>query len=320
MKKQFSRRRFIGNVAMAGAATCAATVYGCGGRPASSGQGSGLRLKQPREHNLSGDLVIVHGDDPKQMVKAAIEALGGIDKLVKPGDVVVVKPNMAWDRLPEQAATTNPFAVAAIVELCVKAGAKKVNVFDRTCNDARRSYDSSGIAKAAEDAGASVTQVLDRKFRTVAIPRGVSMKEWLLYEDVAAADVLINIPIAKHHGSTRLTLGMKNMMGIAGGDRGDWHTDLHQRIADFATVTAVDLTILDAYRILTDRGPASGTEKDVRKEGLLVAGTDRVAVDAFGATIFGLEPRELGFVQKAFELGLGEMDLTKVKQQRINLT
>ncbi|MBI5118902.1 DUF362 domain-containing protein [Candidatus Poribacteria bacterium] len=320
MTKEFSRRQFIGNLAVAGAAACAGAAYGCGNRSASSGQeASGFAPKKRREHTLSSDLAVVRGDDPKKMVQAAIEALGGIDKLVKPGDVVVVKPNMAWDRLPEQAATTNPFAVAAIIELCMKAGARQVNVFDRTCNDARRSYDSSGIAKAAEAAGASVTHVLDRKFHTVSIPKGVSMKEWLLYEDAAKADVLISIPIAKHHGSSRLTLGMKNMMGVAGGNRGDWHPQLDQRIADFATVTAVDLTILDAYRILTDRGPASGTEADVRKEGLLVAGIDPVAVDAFGATIFGLEPRELGFVQRAFDRGLGEMDLAKVKQQRINL-
>jgi uncharacterized protein (DUF362 family) len=253
------------------------------------------------------------------MVKAAVESLGGIDKLVKPNDVVVVKPNMAWDRLPEQAATTNPAAVAAIVELCLKAGARKVQVFDRTCNDPRRSYDTSGIAKAAEEAGASVSQVNKRKFRSIAISNGKSMQEWPIYGDAAKADVLINIPIAKHHSQSRLTLGMKNMMGIAGGDRGKWHTDIHQRIADFATVTAVDLTLVDAYRILTDHGPNSGTEADVRQEGLLVAGVDPVAVDAYCTTIFGLDPREVGFIPNAHALGLGEMDLTKGKQQKIEL-
>ena len=109
------------------------------------------------------------------------------------------------------------------------------------------------------------------------------------------------------------------MMGIVGGNRGSWHPEIHQRLADLATVTAVDLTIVDAYRILTARGPASGTAADVRKEGLLVAGTDPVAVDAYCATIFGLEPREVGFVKKASAHGLGEMDLAKVKQQEIDL-
>jgi uncharacterized protein (DUF362 family) len=294
-----------------GAAASAGTLFGC-----SKGTAP-LEPKRLKEHALSSDLVIVRGEDPRAMVKAAVEALGGIDKLVKPGDVVVIKPNMAWDRIPEQAATTNPDAVAGIVELCKKAGAKTVKVFDRTCNDARRSYDSSGIAKAAEEAGASVSHVLDRKFRRIAIPKGVSMKEWALYEDAALADVLINIPIAKHHGNSRLTLGLKNMMGIAGGTRGDWHPEIHQRLADFATVTAVDLTIVDAYRILTDKGPASGTAADIRKEGLLVAGIDPVAVDAYCTTVFGLEPHEVGFVPRAFELGLGEMDLQKINQQTI---
>ncbi|UCD57948.1 MAG: DUF362 domain-containing protein [Candidatus Hydrogenedentota bacterium] len=312
MNRQLSRRTFLETIGMTGVAACIGALSGCGGQ-------SQLAAKRPREHGLSGDLIVVRGEDPKEMVRATVEALGGIDKLVRADDIVVVKPNMAWDRLPEQAATTNPDVVGTIVELCFKAGAKKVNVFDRTCNDARRSYDTSGIAKVAEAAGASVSYVLERKFRTIAIPQGLSMKEWSVYEDAARADVLINVPIAKHHGTSRLTLGLKNMMGVAGGNRGAWHPEIHQRLADFATVTAVDLTIVDAYRILTNRGPASGTAADVRKEGMLVAGIDPVAVDGFCTTMFGLEPHEVGFVQRAFNLGLGEMDLSKTNQQRIEL-
>ncbi len=312
MHQEVSRRRFLETVGITGVAACLGAVSGCGGEPQ-------FGPKKPRENKLSSDLIIVKGEDPKKMAETALEALGGIDKLVRPNDIVVVKPNIAWDRLPEQAATTNPAVVGAVVALCLKAGAKQVKVFDRPCNDARRSYDTSGIAKAAEEAGASVSFVLDRKFRPVPIPRGVSMKEWPIYEDAARADVLISVPIAKHHGISRLTMGFKNMMGIAGGNRGKWHPEIHQRLADFATVTAVDLTIVDAYRILTNRGPASGTAADVRQEGLLVAGIDPVAVDAFCSTIFGLKPQEVGMVQKAFELGLGEMDLSKIKQQRIEL-
>jgi len=314
MNHKVSRRGFLGSVGTAGIAWTAGSLIGCNGKAAA------FAPKLPREHQLSPELIIVRGENPKKMVTAALEALGGIDKLVRPNDVVVVKPNIAWDRIPEQAATTNPAAVAAVVALCKKAGAKTVKVFDRTCNDARRSYDSSGIAKAAGEAGASITHVLDRKFRAISIPKGISMREWTIYEDAASADVLINMPIAKHHGNSRLTLGLKNMMGIAGGNRGTWHPEIHQRLADFATVTAVDLTLVDAYRILTDRGPASGTAADVRLEGLLVAGIDPVAVDAYCTTIFGLTPQEVGFVPRAFELGLGEMDLQKVAQQKINLS
>ncbi len=313
MTSEISRRGFLGTIGTAGAAACVGGLYGCGSQPVEFGP------KRAKEHGLSGDLAVVRGENPAEMARAALEALGGIDKLIKPGDIVVVKPNMAWDRLPEQAATTNPAVVAAVIELCLKAGAKRVSVFDRTCNDARRSYDSSGIAKAAEEAGASVGHVNKRKFRPLAIPKGVLMKEWSIYEDAAKADVLINVPIAKHHGTSRLTLGFKNMMGIVGGNRGSWHTEIHQRLADLATITAVDITIVDAYRILTARGPASGTAADVRMEGLLVAGVDPVAVDAYCSTIFGLEPREVGFVQMASAHGLGEMDLARVKRQDINL-
>lgn len=312
MKQILSRRRFLGSMSAMGVAACAGGMLSCGAQ-------TEFGAKKPKEHGLSSDLAIVHGDDPGKMVEAAIETLGGMDKLVQAGDIVVVKPNIAWDRLPEQAATTNPAVVAAVIGLCRKAGAKEVRVFDRTCNDARRSYDSSGIAKAAEEAGASVSYALDRKFRLLSIPRGVSMKEWPIYEDAAKADVLINVPIAKHHGISRITLGLKNMMGVAGGERGKWHPDIHQRLADFATVTSVDLTIVDAYRILTNRGPASGTAADVKQEGLLVAGIDPVAVDAYCATVFGIEPQEVGFIRSASDLGLGEMDLSKVTQQKVDL-
>ncbi len=312
MDSRFTRRRFLEAVGIAGAAACIGTAPACNTRTPTV-------VKKPKEHDLARDLVIVRGEDPKKMVEAAIEALGGMDKLVKPNDIVVVKPNIAWDRQPEQAATTNPFAVAALVEICFKAGASEVKVFDRTCNDARRSYDSSGIAKAAEQAGASVSYVNERKFSPIAVPEGKSMKQWPIYQDAADADVLINIPIAKHHGISRLTLGFKNMMGVAGGERGKWHPEIHQRIVDFATVTAVDLTIIDAFRILTDHGPNSGTAADVREEQLLVACVDPVAADACAATIFDLEPHEVGFVTKAHELGLGEMDLSKIKRQKIDL-
>jgi uncharacterized protein (DUF362 family) len=315
MDCKISRRKFLGTAGMAGAAVCAGSLYGCSG-----GQAAEFAAKRAKEHNLSGDLVIVRGENPGDMARAAIETLGGIDKLVTPGDVVVVKPNMAWDRAPELATTTNPEVVAAVVGLCLKAGAKDVKVFDRTCNDPRASYDSSGIAKAAEEAGASVTHANKRKFRSLPIPSGKSMTEWEIYEDAARADVLINIPIAKHHSTSRLTLGLKNMMGIVGGNRGDWHPDIHQRLADLATITAVDLTIVDAYRILVAHGPTGGNLEDVRQERLLVAGIDPVAVDSYSTTIFDLNPEEVGFVTQAAALGLGEMDLTKIRQQKVDLS
>ena len=207
MKSKLSRRQFLGTIGISGVAACAGTFYGCGNTADAFGP------KKLKEHTLLNDLVIVRGEKPGKMVETALDALGGIDKLIKAKDTVVVKPNMAWDRTPEQAATTNPEVVAKVVELCLRAGAERVIVFDRTCNDARRSYDTSGIAKAAEQAGARVDYVSDRKFRPIAIPRGLSMKEWQIYEDAARADVLINIPIAKDHSTSRLTLGLKNMMG-----------------------------------------------------------------------------------------------------------
>ncbi|MBI5049967.1 MAG: DUF362 domain-containing protein [Nitrospirae bacterium] len=151
------------------------------------------------------DLAVAQGTSPSEITKAAIDAIGGIKKFISRGDVVVIKPNMAWDRVPEQAANTNPDVVSAVVELCIEAGAKKVKVFDRTVNEPRRCYVQSGIAEKAKASGADVSYVDERKFRDMNI-KGQALKSWPLYTEVIEADKVINIPIAKHHGLALITL------------------------------------------------------------------------------------------------------------------
>lgn len=267
--------------------------------------------------SLEEGLVIVEGSEPRMMVKEAIAQLGGMDKCVNPGDVVVIKPNIAWDRLPEQAATTNPAVVAALVELCLDAQARQVKVFDRTCNEPRRCYERSGIAQAARKAGAEVSFIDDRRFRNIPIPKCTVLKSWPVYEEVLTANVLINVPIAKHHTLSTLTLGMKNLMGIIGGNRGIWHQNIHHYLAEFNSAINVHLTVLDAFRILTSHGPQGGTPEDVKFMGQVVASTDRVAVDAYATTLFALNPADIGYIKYAHQLGMGEMNLDKVKIKRI---
>jgi uncharacterized protein (DUF362 family) len=276
------------------------------------------RLKRKRSNQLKEGLVVAEGDDPYILTKKAIEVLGGIECLVKKGDVAVVKPNMAWDRVPECAANTNPDVVRAVVELCVAVGAK-VKVFDRTCSNKYRAYKNSGIAEAAESAGAEVKFVDEGRFFEVEILQGRVLKRWSVYGDALDADVLINIPIAKHHSSAKLSLGMKNLMGIIGGNRGLWHINLHQYIADFSTLKLADLTILDAFRILTRHGPSGGNLKDVEMRNQIIAGSDPVAVDAYGATLFGLKPEDIDYIRYAHQLGVGEMDLAKIDIKEISL-
>lgn len=259
------------------------------------------------------DLVVAKNADPEKAVRAAVEALGGMAAFVAKGDVVVVKPNIGWDRTPEQAANTNPAVVGALVKLCFEAGAKKVKVFDRTCNDARRCYVQSGIESAAKAAGAEVSHLDDRRFRETPLPGGVAIQSWPLYLDILEADKVINVPIAKHHGLSRLTLSLKNWMGVMGGQRGKIHQKIDVALVDLAAVLKPRLTVLDAVRVLTRNGPQGGDLGDVKRLDTVVAGVDQVAIDAYGATLFGMTGADLGYVREAHKRGVGRMDLENLK-------
>jgi uncharacterized protein (DUF362 family) len=316
--RTITRRRFLrdGTLASAGGAAIALGLCSqCGQQPE-------LKLKPPKENSLSRDLAVAHGEDPAQITKAAIDALGGFGKLITPGDVVMVKPNISFDRRPEQAATTNPDVVATVVELAMEAGAREVHLFDHTLNEARLTYKRSGIAEAAERAGAKVSFVRgkeDPHFKDMPIPGGVAMTSWPLHDMLTKADVLINVPIAKHHNVTRLTLGMKNLMGLAGGERGLWHNDnMAQRLAELSSAVKVDLTVVDAFRILVDHGPTGGSLDDVKETHQVIVGVDPVAVDSYAATLFGLKGEGINYVKAGHERNLGEIDLNKVKIRELN--
>jgi len=239
--------------------------------------------------------------------------VGGMKRFVKPGDVVVVKPNMGWDRSTELAANTHPQVVRAVVEECLAAGAKKVKVFDFTCNDARRCYVSSGIENALKGIkNVECKHIETERFRKVAL-NGQFLKEWELYDEALTANVYINVPIAKHHGLSKLTLGLKNVMGIMGGNRGYIHRSLDVALADVNAHFKSHLTIIDATRILTAHGPQGGNIADVKVLNKVIASTDVVAADAFATTLFGLKPVDIPVTVAAYKRGLGEMDLAKIR-------
>ncbi|MBI4847939.1 MAG: DUF362 domain-containing protein [Nitrospirae bacterium] len=263
-------------------------------------------------------LAVATGASPEKITRAAIEAFGGMKKFVSRDDIVVIKPNMAWDRLPEQAANTNPEVVAAVVKLCFEAGAKKVKVFDRTVNDPRRCYIQSGVADAVKNAGAEVIFTDERKFKSMKI-QGEAIKEWPLYTEIFEADKVINIPIAKHHGLAKITMSMKNWMGIMGGERNQIHQKLDQSLVDLSLKIKPALTVLDAVRILTANGPQGGRLSDVKKLDTVIVGVDQVAVDSYGATLFGMKGSDLGYVRIAAESGVGTMDLSRVNIKKISI-
>lgn len=265
-------------------------------------------------------LAVVQGPTPRANVEKAIALVGGISRFVHQGDIVVVKPNMAWDRLPEHGANTDPEVVAEIVRLCLEAGARKVKVFDRTCNEPRRCYLRSGIQKAAEKEGAEVPFVLEQRFRTVSIPEGEEVKSWAFYRDALEADVLINVPVLKSHSISGVTIGLKNMMGILGGDRGLLHHRFDKKIVDINTLVLPQLTVLDATRVLLRNGPQGGNVRDVQRMDTIVVGVDRVAVDAYGALLFGRDPTQMGFLVEANRRGLGKLDVKSLRVEKVTLS
>jgi len=267
----------------------------------------------------SSMMSVIKGDDPAAITKAAVDAVGGMSKFISKGDVVVVKPNMGWDRTPEQAANTNPIVMATLVTMVYSAGAKKVKVFDNTCNTERRCYERSGIAEAAREVGADVFFVEDRSYQKVDL-HGEKLKEWPVARDALDADKIINVPIAKHHTLAKLTLSMKNFMGLLGGRRNLLHQKLDVNIADMTAFFKPTLTVLDAYRILTANGPQGGNLKDVETPHIVAASTDPVAIDSYGATLFDMTGSDLGYVRVAHERGLGEMNLEKVNIIEKNLS
>ncbi len=263
----------------------------------------------------SPDLAVIMGDSPALITQEAISVLGGMSRFVSKGDRVMVKPNIGWDRTPEQGACTNPEVVKTLVELCFDAGAKQVTVMDNPCNPAQRTYVRSGIAKAAKDAGAKTPFPNKFKLKKLAL-NGEWFKEWEIYTDFVEVDKIINVPSAKTHSLSRITLGMKNWLGALGGNRSQLHQNLDYAMVDLARFFKPTLTVLDAYRLLIRNGPQGGRLSDVKVFKTIVAGVDYVAVDAMGASFFDIKPEELPYLQLSKERGMGEIDLEKLNVEK----
>lgn len=266
------------------------------------------------------DLVAIKGGEPDEMFKRAIKSLGGMKNFVKPNQTVVVKPNIGWDVSPERAGNTNPKLVGQIVKDCFDAGAKDVYVFDHTCDNWTKCYTNSGIEKAVKDAGGKIVSgASESYYQRIDIPRGKRLNEAKVHELILESDVFINVPILKSHGGATITASMKNMMGIVW-DRGYWHrNDLHQCIADYATLKQPDLNIVDAYWVMKRNGPRGVSVNDVITLKSQIISTDIVAADTAATKLFGLDPNDIGHIVYAEQMGAGTMDLSKLKIDRIML-
>jgi len=265
-------------------------------------------------------LAVARGDSPTAMVQAALKALGSIERFVKSGNDVIIKPNIcAGYYPPEYAATTNPEVVGALVQLCLGAGAKRVRVMDFPFGgQAKVAYARSGIGEAVEAAGGEMELMAVMKYRETDIHEGRDIRKCMIYGDILDTDVLINVPIAKHHYLARLTLGMKNLLGVVL-ERNEFHFNLAQRIADLNTIVRPTLTLVDAVRILMSHGPFGGDLNDVKLVNTVIASHDIVAADAYAATLFDLTGADIPANRTGAYMELGTADLSGVKIEEINV-
>lgn len=258
---------------------------------------------RPLELAIARDLT-----DPAELTRRAVAAVGGMAAFVSRGDVVAIKPNIGWDRMPLQAANTNPVVVRTLVELALEAGAHRVVVTDASCNEARRSFLRSGIWRACHDVGATVILPTEHRFREMRL-RGDVLDRWPVYVPLIEADKVINVPVAKHHNLARYTGAMKNWYGVLGGRRNRLHQNIDVSIADLATFMKPTLTVVDATRILVRNGPQGGNIDDTRECNQVIASIDQVAADAYACTLIGERPERVRYLALAEERGLGRTQL-----------
>ncbi len=273
------------------------------------------------------DLIALKGGNgPDDLFRKGISYLGGMGRFVKKGQSVLIKPNMGWDRTPEYGANTDPILIGAIVKECFKAGASEVYVLDHTCDSWKSCYKNSKIEENAKNSGAKVVPANSQDYYIkTSIPRGKILKEALVHKLFMQCDVVINVPVLKHHSSTGITASMKNLMGVVW-DRYEWHRkDLHQCIADFSTLRKPDLCVLDGWRVMVKNGPRGYSTSDVIKYEYLFISADPVAIDTAGAAVLASagaisgKGDEIRHIRIAKEHGLGRTDLDKMNIKRITI-
>jgi len=273
-----------------------------------------------RSASAGADIVAVKGGSESSRLDRALQELGGIGAFVQRGQTVVIKPNIGWAQEPRVAANTNPELVRRLVEHCLQAGAKKVWVFDHSCDNGPASYSASLIERYARDAGASVVPGdKSSSYREVAIPNAVSLKRMKIHELILEADVFLNVPVLKDHSGAGMTCAMKNLMGIAW-DRGAFHAQgLDQCIADACLYRRPSLNIVDADRIMLTGGPRGHAGSRYSEQRMLIASTDIVAADAVSARTLGRTAVDFGYIAAGESGGLGLADLAKHDIRRIAL-
>lgn len=324
-----NRRDFLKTIAAysAGAGAVALGIHGILGKgsrlEANPLQRAPLNFDQQgpgyRKISAHPDLVAVKGGKPESMFDQGISQLGGIDRFVSPGDRVVIKPNASWNMEPEYAATTNPKLMGRIVEHCKNAGAKKVYVIDHTLDPWRKAYDTSKIEREVKSAGGEIVPANSKGYyQESELPNAEILNSVLVHELILEAEVFINVPILKHHGSTLVTSAMKNLMGVVW-DRSSYHwRGLNQCIADFPLLRQPDVNVIDAYAVLMSGGPrGSSYRAEITEKKMQILSTDIVAADTAAVKTWGADPSEVPYIGMAEAHGLGTSNLDSLNIKRL---
>lgn len=254
-----------------------------------------------------------------RLTETAIESLGGMSRFVPKGSTVWIKPNINFHRTPEFAANSNPHVVATVARLCLEAGAGKVRVGDVPFFGADQSYAMSGIADAVKAVGAEMVFVDKEKFRDVAVG-GKFLDKWPLSTEIIDSDILINVPVAKQHPLPKFSGCMKNLMGVAGGDRSKWHDNIAGYVSDLNSHVKPNLHVLDVIRCILTGPPKGGNLDDVKYFGAVAAGVDPVALDSFAAELIGFTPSEIEMLATGASRGLGELDYNSISPREITVS
>jgi len=304
-KRKTTRREFLARSAKAGlsaAAAGAAAYLLYDDRLPSAGGEKAAALPDFSVPPKEGQVIsIVKGPDRSQTVKTAIDSLGGIERFVKKGETVVIKPNIAFATPAMIGATTNPELVAEVVRLCYeKAGAKRVFIVDNPINDPASCFEITGIAKAAQQAGAEIVMPSAGLFENLTLPGGKLIKDWpVLSVPLRKADRLIGISPVKSHAASTASMSMKNWYGLLSGRRSVFHQDIHTIIAELAVLIRPTLVILDGTEVMMTNGPTGGSLSDLKRMDTMIAGTDMIAVDTAGCGLLGLKPADLPYIAMA---------------------
>jgi uncharacterized protein (DUF362 family) len=310
-RREALRRLGATAAVLGGAAALGKLRFDAGGFDLSTPEGD----RQVRDFTVgSGGPVLAiakSSRDAAELTRRAVEAMGGMKRFVSNGDVVAIKPNIGWDRLPVHAANTNPLVVAELVRLAFDAGAKQVVVTDASCNEPNRCFQRSGIWQAAYDLGAKIVLPAAHRFREMRM-KGDVLDLWPIYTPLVNVDKVINAPIAKHHNLSKYTAAMKNWYGVLGGRRNRLHQNIDVSIADLATFMRPTLTVVDATRVLVRNGPQGGNIDDAKDIWQVIASTDQVAVDAYGCTLIGEKRQNIPYLAMGHERGIGNMNWEEV--------